>query len=69
MAGIENKKGQDILMNVVFAIQDNKDYLGDIDGLIGDGDHGAYMNKALLYLEQELKIARFLYLMDFRNLV
>jgi dihydroxyacetone kinase-like protein len=30
---------------MVKAIQQNKDYLGEVDGLIGDGDHGMNMNK------------------------
>ena len=30
---------------MVTAIQENKTYLGDVDGLIGDGDHGMNMNK------------------------
>ena len=42
---IENAKGKPILMKMVSAIQDNKAYLCEIDGLIGDGDHGANMNK------------------------
>jgi dihydroxyacetone kinase-like protein len=30
---------------MVAAIQKNKDYLSEVDGLIGDGDHGMNMNK------------------------
>jgi dihydroxyacetone kinase-like protein len=30
---------------MVAAIQASKDYLGEVDGLIGDGDHGMNMNK------------------------
>lgn len=41
----ENKNGMPILKTMVKAIQNNKEYLGDIDGLIGDGDHGMNMNK------------------------
>ena len=33
----ENKNGTPILKTMVEAIQKNKEYLGDIDGLIGDG--------------------------------
>lgn len=40
-----NKKGKPVLLKIVKAVQDNKDYLGEVDGLIGDGDHGMNMNK------------------------
>lgn len=34
-----------IVMDIIAAIKYNKVYLSDIDGLIGDGDHGINMNK------------------------
>lgn len=40
-----NSQGKPVLMQMVKAIQENKEYLGDVDGLIGDGDHGMNMNK------------------------
>ncbi len=50
---VKNANGRNILLNMVKAIQDNKKYLGDIDGLIGDGDHGMNMNKGFsIYAEQ-----------------
>ena len=36
---------------MVKAIQDNKAYLGEVDGLIGDGDHGMNMNKGFSVFE------------------
>jgi len=39
---------------LIKAIQDNKQYLSDIDGLIGDGDHGVNMNKGFTLCQQEL---------------
>ena len=45
MTTFQNSRGKSILLGMVKAIQDNKKYLGDIDGLIGDGDHGMNMNK------------------------
>ncbi len=45
MKAIKNENGRNILLAMVKAIQENKQYLGDIDGLIGDGDHGMNMNK------------------------
>lgn len=46
-----NKDGKPILMAMVKAIQDNKAYLGEVDGLIGDGDHGMNMNKGFTLFE------------------
>ena len=40
-----NDKNAGIIVNVIAAIQKNKTYLSDIDGQIGDGDHGINMNK------------------------
>jgi dihydroxyacetone kinase-like protein len=40
-----NKDGKPVLEKIVLAVQQNKDYLNEVDGLIGDGDHGANMNK------------------------
>lgn len=45
MQSFEAKNGAAILRAMVDAIQSNKAYLGEIDGLIGDGDHGMNMNK------------------------
>ncbi len=45
---VKNADGREILMTMVNAIHENKQYLGDIDGLIGDGDHGMNMNKGFM---------------------
>ncbi|MDR2468802.1 MAG: dihydroxyacetone kinase subunit L [Spirochaetaceae bacterium] len=45
MSGMKNNAGKPVLLKIVAAIQQNKDYLGEVDGLIGDGDHGMNMNK------------------------
>lgn len=45
MSAFYNKDGKSVLLKMVKAIQDNKAYLGEVDGLIGDGDHGMNMNK------------------------
>lgn len=48
-----NAEGKPILEKMVQTIQKNKGYLGDIDGLIGDGDHGMNMNKGFtMFWEQ-----------------
>jgi len=42
---VDSALGKEIALALVKAVQDNKDYLSEIDGLIGDGDHGVNMNK------------------------
>ena len=42
---MKNSAGKPVLLKMVAAIQQNKDYLSEIDGLIADGDHGMNMNK------------------------
>lgn len=54
MTCFANGEGRSILLNMVRAIQDNKQYLGDVDGLIGDGDHGMNMNKGFTLYAEEL---------------
>lgn len=55
MESILNTNGKPILAAMVKAIQDNKAYLGEVDGLIGDGDHGMNMNKGFtLFGERHL---------------
>lgn len=50
--GFLNADGKPILMAMVKAIQANKDYLAEVDGLIGDGDHGMNMNKGFTLFEK-----------------
>lgn len=45
MQHFRNNEGAVALNRVIKAIQQNKDYLGVVDGEIGDGDHGVNMNK------------------------
>ena len=47
--------GSIIVDNLINTIQDNKQYLSDIDGLIGDGDHGVNMNKGFTMCRSELE--------------
>ncbi|SCP96917.1 dihydroxyacetone kinase subunit DhaL [Anaerobium acetethylicum] len=51
MSTFKNADGKKILLKMVKAIQDNKAYLGEVDGLIGDGDHGMNMNKGFSVFE------------------
>jgi len=52
MNTFQNADGKPILLKMVGAIQENKAYLGEVDGLIGDGDHGMNMNKGFSLFEQ-----------------
>jgi len=49
-----NSKGSVIIKALVKVIQDNKDYLSEIDGAIGDGDHGVNMNKGFTIFEEKI---------------
>lgn len=40
--------------SIILAIQENKQYLSDIDGAIGDGDHGINMNKGFTLCREAL---------------
>ena len=50
-----NADGYPVLMKMVSAIQENKVYLGDVDGLIGDGDHGMNMNKGFTIFGERIE--------------
>lgn len=53
MENISTQEAKKILNIVANTIVENKQYLSDIDGLIGDGDHGVNMAKGFrLYLER-----------------
>lgn len=52
MNAFKNVDGKSILLKMVKGIQDNKAYLGEVDGLIGDGDHGMNMNKGFTLFEK-----------------
>ncbi|MFC1761438.1 dihydroxyacetone kinase subunit DhaL [Planctomycetota bacterium] len=43
------------LKPLIAVIQENKQYLSDIDGLIGDGDHGINMNKGFTLTAEALE--------------
>ena len=53
MKTFKNANGNPVLMKMVKAIHENKDYLGEVDGLIGDGDHGMNMNKGFMMFGDE----------------
>ena len=53
-SSFKNEDGAKIVYDMIQAIQDNKQYLSDIDGLIGDGDHGINMNKGFTMCKEAL---------------
>ena len=55
MGTFKNAEGKSILLKMVKGIQENKAYLGEVDGLIGDGDHGMNMNKGFSVFEDRFK--------------
>ena len=54
MNSFSNAEGILILDRIIIAIQENKQYLSDIDGKIADGDHGVNMNKGFSICRDEL---------------
>jgi len=54
MEQFANRDGIRIVFDLIGAIQENKQYLSDIDGAIGDGDHGINMNKGFTLCRYEL---------------
>ncbi len=50
-----NADGKQIVERIIASIQENKVYLSDIDGLIGDGDHGINMNKGFTMCAAEIE--------------
>jgi len=54
MGIVKNDAGREIMLRMVRGIQENKAYLGEIDGLIGDGDHGMNMNKGFTLYSEDL---------------
>lgn len=55
MDTFDNRSGKRILTGMVRMIQENKEYLGDVDGLIGDGDHGMNMNKGFTLFQERYR--------------
>jgi dihydroxyacetone kinase-like protein len=49
-----SREGRTIVLALIKAIQDNAAYLSDIDGAIGDGDHGINMNKGFSLAAERL---------------
>jgi dihydroxyacetone kinase-like protein len=54
MEYVLNKDATVVVYNLVKCIQENKDYLREVDGAIGDGDHGINMNKGFTICGQRI---------------
>ena len=54
MAKFSQQAGSLIVDRLIVAIQENKQFLSDIDGAIGDGDHGINMNKGFTLCREAL---------------
>jgi len=48
MQTIPSSQGKEIVLELVETVRENAGYLSEIDGAIGDGDHGINMNKGFL---------------------
>jgi phosphoenolpyruvate---glycerone phosphotransferase subunit DhaL len=48
MESFKNGSGKGVVEAMVATIQDNRAYLSEIDGAIGDGDHGINMSKGFI---------------------
>ncbi|NJL31708.1 MAG: dihydroxyacetone kinase subunit L [Phycisphaerales bacterium] len=56
MTTFTNQDGIAILHELIATIAANKQYLSDIDGKIGDGDHGINMNKGFMLCGEQLTV-------------
>jgi dihydroxyacetone kinase-like protein len=54
-SAFSNMEGAVIMDRMISAIQQQKQYLSDIDGAIGDGDHGINMNKGFTMTREALE--------------
>jgi dihydroxyacetone kinase-like protein len=55
MESFSNAGGGDIVLTIAERIVENRAHLSDIDGLIGDGDHGVNMAKGFSLAAERLK--------------
>ena len=52
---IDNKKVIEILQNISLKINENKDYLTELDNEIGDGDHGINLARGFSEVDKKLE--------------
>jgi len=58
MQYFQSSNGYKIVAQLAEAIKENKQYLSDIDGLIGDGDHGINMDKGFAAASSKVLIEK-----------
>jgi len=51
---IQNVNAREVVMKIIEAIEKNKAWLSEIDGAIGDGDHGINMAKGFKMVEEKI---------------
>lgn len=51
----KNSKAGNIVLNLIITIHKNRDFLSEIDGKIGDGDHGINMDKGFTLCGKKLE--------------
>lgn len=54
MESFPTDKGDVVVLHLIKTIQDNAAYLSEIDGAIGDGDHGINMSKGFTLAREQL---------------
>ncbi len=54
MLSFSNQEGVAVTLALIDAVAENKQNLSDLDGLIGDGDHGVNMNKGFQLCREQL---------------
>lgn len=54
MMGFKNAHGRLVVDRMIETIHENRAWLSEIDGAIGDGDHGINMDKGFTLAEQEM---------------
>ena len=54
MANFPNSQGRRIVLAQVQTILENRAYLSEVDGKIGDGDHGINMAKGFQLIKDRL---------------
>jgi dihydroxyacetone kinase-like protein len=55
MEGIRSDQTGQVLRDLVQAVRENKQHLSELDGAIGDGDHGVNLNKGFSLWAEELQ--------------
>ncbi|MCH3918068.1 MAG: dihydroxyacetone kinase subunit L [Spirochaetia bacterium] len=55
MEAFKDSEGKVVVEDLIRCIRENREYLSEVDGLIGDGDHGINMSKGFTLCGKELE--------------